>query len=124
MPGLRPVRLGAALLAILAAAAAFVRSWRDLGESVTATPEPRPEGQLVAQGIYRVVRHPMYGGILLAVLGYALAWGSWFALAGLGLLGGFFARKAAEEERLLLARYPEYEGYRQRVRHRFIPGVL
>ncbi|MHB8570824.1 MAG: methyltransferase family protein, partial [Metallibacterium sp.] len=85
-------------------------------------PQPRAQGHLVTDGPYRWMRHPMYVTVLLGAAGWALcAGGSGRALIVLALLLVLNA-KAALEERLLLARWPEYAAYRARTR-RFVPGL-
>jgi protein-S-isoprenylcysteine O-methyltransferase Ste14 len=65
--------------------------------------------------VYGWVRHPIYGGALLSSLGWALAWLSLPGVAFTALVFVFFDRKAAFEERLLNARFPEYAAYARRV---------
>jgi protein-S-isoprenylcysteine O-methyltransferase Ste14 len=74
------------------------------------------------EGVYGIVRHPMYGGVTLAALGWSL-----FALSPLGVLlsmglFAFFDRKAAQEEIWLAEKYPGYADYKQRVK-KLIPFV-
>lgn len=91
---------------------------------LTAYPAPLDHGRLVEHGSYRLVRHPIYGGLVVAVVGLAIASGNFVAVvAGIGL-GGFFFAKSGFEERLLVARYPDYPGYQSRVRPRLIPWLL
>lgn len=111
-------------LLTLLAVIVLLRAWRDLGRNLTASPNPLATGRLVERGIYRRLRHPMYTGVLLAILGYAIGLGSLVGLAGFVVAAVFFFAKSVHEERLLVARYPAYDEYRRRVRHRFIPGVL
>lgn len=77
-------------------------------------PEPRRDGQLVQEGPYKWVRHPMYGAVLLLGAGAS----TWFSdatgwLLWIALLGVLIA-KARLEEKWLLCHYPEYEAYRLR----------
>lgn len=93
-----------------------------LGPSLTILPRPKPDGRFIRAGIYNVVRHPIYGGVLLV----AFAWSLWRAsLAHLMLavaLAVFFAAKARFEETSLIARFPAYAEYRRRVRG-FVPWI-
>lgn len=92
----------------------------DLREALTPLPYPRDGAQLVSHGAYRIVRHPIYGGIILGCAGYALLLGSPAALlASLGVLA-FFRLKSAREEVWLRRRYPGYDEYARHVR-RLIP---
>ena len=73
-------------------------------------------------GVYRLVRHPIYGGVILIALGSSLVW-SPLALLPTALLVVLFELKSRREESLLLERFPGYETYRRRVRWRFVPGL-
>lgn len=78
---------------------------------------------LVDSGPYQYVRHPMYAGVLLFVVGTALLLGSWYGLLPGALLVGVVARRAVLEERLLHDQLGGYAAYMVRVRYRLIPGV-
>jgi protein-S-isoprenylcysteine O-methyltransferase Ste14 len=93
-----------------------------LGRALTPFPYPREGSPLVARGPFRAVRHPIYTGIVLGALGWALAWLSVAGAAYAALLAVFFDRKARREERWLRSRFPDYAAYAHRVR-RFIPGI-
>jgi protein-S-isoprenylcysteine O-methyltransferase Ste14 len=68
---------------------------------------------LVRDGPYRLVRHPIYSGILLAVLGTALAIGEGRGVLALAaVLIGILFRVRAEEARMS-ATFPEYRRYRE-----------
>jgi protein-S-isoprenylcysteine O-methyltransferase Ste14 len=86
-------------------------------------PEPRSGGELVTRGIYRHVRHPMYLAVLLCGIAAALAYGSPAKWVLLALLACVLALKIRREERLLLARFPDYAAYRQRT-SAIIPYLL
>lgn len=103
---------------------AVVGVWgvRSLGGSRTPNPTPKADAQLVQHGIYRVLRHPLYSSVMLASAGWALLWQSAAAVAASAVLCLFFDAKARLEERLLLAKFPEYAAYRERT-WRFVPGV-
>ena len=71
---------------------------------------------VVTSGPYRVVRHPIYTGILLAILGTALSVGTSAATLGLIMVIGTYLAKIRREDRWLLALFgAEYECYRGRV---------
>lgn len=61
-------------------------------------------------------------GVIVAVLGWSLA-ASPLGLAATSLGALFLDRKSALEESWLVERYPGYDGYRERVRWKFVPGV-
>lgn len=80
-----------------------------LGPNLTPLPKPGQTAFLVRRGIYELVRHPIYGGVILVLVGWALAAPSWTALP-LAILGFFFFdRKATREEAWLRERFPDYD---------------
>jgi protein-S-isoprenylcysteine O-methyltransferase Ste14 len=87
-----------------------------LRENLTAVPRPVEGGRLVANGIYGVVRHPIYAGIILAAVGWGLLTASPAALLVAAGIGVFFDLKSRREEDWLLETYPGYAEYRRRVR--------
>lgn len=111
---------GAALL--IGGAALALTGMRTLGSSLTPYPKPGDEATMREHGSYRLVRHPIYGGLLLGGLGWACLTSA-LALVPAGLLAAVFAGKSAREEAWLEERYPGYPGYRTRVRRRFVPFV-
>jgi len=116
-----PVAWAGALL-VLAGMLLALAGLAALGRALTPFPRPRDDSTLRQGGIYAWVRHPIYGGIVIAGLGWAIAWLSWAGVAAAIVLFAFFDRKSAFEERLLRERFPEYAGYAQRVR-RLLPGI-
>lgn len=100
--------------------AVAVAATRDLGSALTPTPEPLSGQELRSGGMYRFARHPIYSGIIVAVVGIVVRSGSWLVLAIGALTLVFFNGKAAWEERRLTEVYPEYPEYAARV-GRFAP---
>jgi protein-S-isoprenylcysteine O-methyltransferase Ste14 len=92
-----------------------------LGDRLTPTPVPRDGGRLRVDGPYAHVRHPIYTGVLLIVVGITLRSGSALALALAVVTVAFFHGKARFEEGLLAERYPEYRRYAART-PRFVPA--
>jgi protein-S-isoprenylcysteine O-methyltransferase Ste14 len=85
--------------------------------------QPERGHQVIDVGVYRVVRHPMYAGLIGVLLGAPLWLGS-----SLGLLLAaapiiVLAMRILLEERVLRNALPAYQDYAQRVRRRLIPGV-
>lgn len=95
----------------------------NLGRSLTPFPRPREDGELITSGAYRLVRHPIYLGVLLICLGFALATSSSARLGLTLVLFVFFDKKASREERWLIERYPGYGQYQKQVK-KLIPGLL
>ena len=82
------------------------------------------EGQRVIDtGPYAIVRHPMYSGALLYMLGTPLALASYWGLLGFVLMLLVIVWRLQDEERMLSGELPGYADYRARVRWRLIPGV-
>lgn len=94
------------------------------GQDLTVHPEPKEGAPLRDAGVYGLVRHPMYGGLLLLVLGTALAAGSLYGVVGWLGLTLLVLIKLDYEERRLRIRYPAYASYRRRVPRRLIPGLF
>lgn len=90
-----------------------------LGRSLSIMPEAR---KLVTDGLYQVVRHPLYLAELIANVGVFLQYRSWLAAAILVAVTFFLLRRMVWEERILAEAFPEYSAYRQRTR-RLVPGV-
>ncbi len=97
-----------------------LRGLYDLRAALTALPHPRDGAELVGTGSYGLVRHPIYGGIVLAATGWALFMAAPAALLGAALLLAFFRLKSSREEAWLRERYPEYAAYAARTR-RMLP---
>jgi protein-S-isoprenylcysteine O-methyltransferase Ste14 len=106
----------------LAGAALLVGGGVGLGRQLTPFPRPVADGVLRQDGVYGLVRHPIYGGVLLLVLGWALI-SSPVALLPLGLATIFLDAKRRREEAWLVEQYPGYADYRLLVRRRFIPWL-
>lgn len=85
-------------------------------------PDPRRGGQLVTQGIYSLMRHPIYAGVLFTAFGIALMHGNVFVWTVVAAMYIFFYSKSRYEEALLLHVYPEYEAYLLRT-GRFLPRL-
>jgi protein-S-isoprenylcysteine O-methyltransferase Ste14 len=94
----------------------------DLGRSLTPLPYPRRDGQLVEDGIYGIVRHPLYSGLILLTLAWIVFSLSWSHLLCAIALAILLNAKTTQEEQWLLEKYPGYASYRQRVK-KFIPGL-
>ena len=99
-----------------------VRGVLDLGLDLTVFPRPRQGARLVETGAYGLVRHPIYGGLILGGFGWGLVNASPTALAGTAVLTLFFDLKSRREEAWLVAHFDGYEAYRRRTA-RLLPWV-
>jgi protein-S-isoprenylcysteine O-methyltransferase Ste14 len=107
--------------------ASYAIIWRVLAENSFAAPVVRIQeerGQrIVTIGPYGIVRHPMYGGAILFLLGTPLLLGSSYGLVFAPLLVILLAIRSVFEERVLAQRFPEYAAYAENVRYRFVPLI-
>jgi protein-S-isoprenylcysteine O-methyltransferase Ste14 len=86
-----------------------------------ATVRVEADQQLVSSGLYRVVRHPMYTGNVIVMVGIPLALGSYWGLVCVvpGLI--VLALRIHDEEKLLQVELDGYREYTQKVRYRLVP---
>jgi protein-S-isoprenylcysteine O-methyltransferase Ste14 len=107
---------------IAAGFGAVLRVFRE--NSFTAATIVVAEGQrVIATGPYALVRHPMYSGALLYLLGTALALGSFTGLVPFAALLPALIWRLTAEERLLAVQLPGYDAYRACVTWRLVPGL-
>ena len=78
---------------------------------------------VVADGPYRVVRHPGYAGTGLFNLMLPMVLGSWLAFVPAVLLVGLLVWRTAREDRFLAENLDGYVAYASRVRYRVLPGI-
>lgn len=100
------------------------RAMQVLGSSLTPFPQPLQGAAMISSGPYGLVRHPIYGGLILSAAGLALFMGSWIAVGGSLALGGFFWLKSSFEERRLLVAHSRYRRYMDEVPKRLIPFIV
>ena len=100
--------------AVVAAASLPLARWvfSSIGENVTHTVETRKRHELVTDGPYRWVRHPLYSVGALFFFSYAVVSANWFV--GLSTLGLVAARLPKEEEKLIERFGEEYRAYARR----------
>ncbi len=94
-----------------------------LGASLTPSPVPSAAGELQTTGLYAMVRHPVYAGVILALIGAATRSGSAVTVALVVATIVFFALKSRWEERRLIDRYPAYPAYAAQT-PRFVPNPV
>lgn len=93
-----------------------------LGRGLTAAPLPNAHARLRTGGLYRLVRHPIYSGLLLFVVAHTVRAASWLQVALCVALVAVIAVKARWEEARLSERFPGYAAYAART-PRFVPLV-
>jgi protein-S-isoprenylcysteine O-methyltransferase Ste14 len=113
---------GAVMIAI-----GFFIVWLTFRENSFAAPvikiqEERGQ-RVIGTGPYGIVRHPMYAGAALYMIGMPLLLGSWLGLVVLPLILGALAVRIFIEEAALRDGLRGYDDYAARVRYRLIPGV-
>ncbi len=82
----------------------------------------KDDTELVTSGPYRLVRHPIYGGIVVAGIGTAIAL-NWAWLIAVALFGTYFVYSAVREERHLRRVFPDaYPSYRRSTKM-FVPFI-
>ncbi|HTC31651.1 MAG TPA: isoprenylcysteine carboxylmethyltransferase family protein [Candidatus Acidoferrum sp.] len=115
------------LAGLLATIGGWVLAWRALRENAFAAPvvklQDDRQQHVVETGPYRYVRHPLYAGGALLILGIPL-WlqstaGTLASLVPIAIL----VIRILLEERFLRRELPGYTGYTQRTRHRLIPLI-
>lgn len=87
----------------------------------SATIEVAADQRVISTGPYAIVRHPMYAGAFLYLVGTPLALGSLWGLLPIPAMMPFLIWRLFDEERLLARSLPGYTEYQQRVRHRLVP---
>ncbi|OLP20457.1 hypothetical protein BST81_00120 [Leptolyngbya sp. 'hensonii'] len=94
----------------------------ELGANLTLLPHPKDNGELVTSGVYGVVRHPIYSGVVFLAIAYSCWQWSLFHAIGAMLLLLFFDIKARKEEVWLKHKFSDYEVYRSQVK-KLIPWI-
>jgi protein-S-isoprenylcysteine O-methyltransferase Ste14 len=102
----------------------FHQSHTDLGRNWSATLEIRDEHQLVTNGLYTLVRHPMYLSLLVYSAGQMLVLPNWIVGPAYGMaMALVFALRLRPEEQMMLEQFgDEYRAYVRRTK-RLIPGI-
>ncbi len=108
-PWLQAVGLAIFLLGLALAVWARVYLGRNWGMPMSEKVDP----ELVTTGPYRSIRHPIYSGIILAMVGTAVAVSVYWLIAVI-LLGAYFIYSAVMEERYMAGLFPDaYPRYKQ-----------
>jgi protein-S-isoprenylcysteine O-methyltransferase Ste14 len=93
-----------------------------LGPNLTPLPKPKPSGQLIQTGLYKLVRHPIYFGVILVSFGWAGIEQTIYTLVLACILLIFFDLKSRQEERWLTQKFSEYAEYKMTTK-KLIPFV-
>ena len=88
-----------------------------------ATIELAPNQKVISTGPYALVRHPMYAGALVMLLGIPIALGSWWGLLIIVAMMPALIWRLIDEERFLARNLPGYVEYQRKVQYRLIPLV-
>lgn len=114
----------AGAIAFTGAAGWLIWMYRSLGRNITDTVAVRRDATLVSHGPYRLVRHPMYTGLLAAGVSLAVVLRSWALLAVTIVTFTLLALRSGAEERFLAERFGQaYLQYMQRTA-RFFPKFI
>ena len=89
----------------------------------SATIELAADQKVISTGPYAVVRHPMYAGAIVMLLGIPIALGSWWGLLVFVSMMPALIWRLIDEEKFLARNLLGYTQYQQRVRRRLIPLV-
>lgn len=110
------------IVAIVIGDGVAARGIWDLRSGLSPFPKPIAGAPLVESGAYRLIRHPIYSGLVLGAIGWGLVTGSILAIVTACLLFLLFAAKSRLEEIWLVAIHPEYRAYQRRTK-RLIPWI-
>ncbi|OIP71592.1 MAG: hypothetical protein AUK48_12335 [Oscillatoriales cyanobacterium CG2_30_44_21] len=93
-----------------------------LGTNLTPLPHPKDDGELVTGGVYALVRHPIYSGVIFLAIAYSCWKLSLSHAIGAIVLLLFFDIKARKEESWLSNKFSDYDQYRSQVK-KLIPWI-
>jgi protein-S-isoprenylcysteine O-methyltransferase Ste14 len=89
----------------------------------SATIELAPDQKVISTGPYALVRHPMYAGAIVMLLGIPIALGSWWGVLVIVAMMPALIWRLIDEEKFLARNLPGYMAYQKKVRYRLIPLV-
>jgi len=87
----------------------------------SATIELAPDQKVISTGPYALVRHPMYAGAIVMLLGIPIALGSWWGVLILVAMMPVLIWRMFEEEKFLARNLAGYADYQKEVRYRLMP---
>jgi protein-S-isoprenylcysteine O-methyltransferase Ste14 len=112
--------------AVLAVAGVLICFWAraTLGSNWSGTVTIKQNHELILRGPYAFVRHPIYTGLLVALLGSAMVYGYARCFIGVFICGFALWLKSQTEERFMIQQFgDQYAQYRQRTRA-LVPFLL
>jgi protein-S-isoprenylcysteine O-methyltransferase Ste14 len=118
-PWLQGIGLAVFLSGLALAVWARIYLGRNWGMPMSQKADP----ELVTSGPYRTVRHPIYSGIILAMIGTSIAV-SLYWLVAVALLGAYFVYSALTEERFMAEHFPDSYPQYKRSTKMLIPYVF
>jgi protein-S-isoprenylcysteine O-methyltransferase Ste14 len=89
----------------------------------SATIELAPDQKVISTGPYALVRHPMYAGGLVMLIGIPIALGSWWGVLVIAAMLPALIWRLLDEEKFLARNLPGYVEYQEKVRYRLAPRV-
>ena len=116
--GLNPQLVGAGFVAAGLAFSVWARI--HLGRNWSGTVTVKQDHELVRDGPYRYVRHPIYTGLLLAFIGCAIARNEWRGVLAIAIIYAGFWRKLKLEERWMTEQFGD--GYRRYIAE--VPALI
>lgn len=90
---------------------------------LSATINNKVEQNIIQEGAYSIIRHPMYIATSLYILGFCVMLGSLLAILMLVFLIPLLVLRIINEEKILLQNNREYENYMKKVKYRLVPFI-
>ena len=121
---LRPGPLIAGVVSLLIGLWLFYRSHVDLGTNWSITLQVREHHQLMTQGVYKSIRHPMYSALFLYSLGQVFVVPNWIAGPSyLITFGVLFVFRIRHEEKMMLEEFGDVYAIYMAKTKRLVPGI-
>ena len=94
-----------------------------LNKNLSPFPTPKTHSVLLQNGLYKVVRHPIYSGLILMSFGYGVYQDSVYKILIATFLFILFHFKTQYEEQQLQNKFPEYQSYKSKTK-KFFPYLF
>jgi len=88
-----------------------------------STIEVSSDHKVISTGLYAIIRHPMYLGGIVLLLGTPMALGSWWGMLPFVFITFFIVLRLLDEEKFLSQGLSGYNEYCQKTRYRLVPLV-